>query len=67
MRYNKLHGEVKRVRNDGNANVTDESLKRAWSGSNNSTSQRTAVQDDESTQESERLEEEFKPAFDFDD
>ena len=66
QRYNTLHAEVKKVRNDTSANVSDESLKRAWNP-NNSQTQRNVQQDDESTQLSERMEEEFKPAFDFDD
>lgn len=67
LRYNTLHAELKEVRNDSDANVTDESLKRLWSYTNTVTSQRRAVQDNESTQLSECLEQEFEPVFDFDD
>ena len=67
QRYNTLHGEVKKVQNDTTANVSDNNLnKQAWNPTN-SESQRSVVQHDESTQLLEHMEEEFKPAFDFDD
>ena len=67
QRYNTLHGEVKSIRNDRNVNITDESLKRLWSTVNIPRSLRRAAQDDESTQATETMEQEFEPAFDFDD
>ena len=66
-RYNTLHGEVKAVRNDQNATVTDESLKRLWSTAVIPRSLRHVAQDDESTQATESMEQEFEPVFDFDD
>ena len=66
-RYNKLHGEIKTIRNDRNANVTDESLKRLWSSVNIPRTLRPAAQDEESTQATDAMEQEFQPVFDFDD
>ena len=65
-RYNQLHREVKEIRNHDNSESVDEQLKSIWNKKNsrNSTTQPLNGEDEGAREE---LEEEFEPAFDFDE